>query len=70
MREKFIEWFQRNFPGTPLNGPTEAGEFNTWSAGYVAGIDRALVILSRKNDELEGAELTNSLRFQKEILCD
>ncbi len=53
MREKFIDWFQINFPGTPLNGPTEAGEFNTWSAGYCAGIDRALELFNRNPDREE-----------------
>ncbi len=57
MREKFIQWFQTNYPGTPLDGPTEAGEFKTYSAGYIAGIDRALELFSKGDAaEFEGKE--------------
>ncbi len=45
MREKFVQWFEINFPGTPLDGPTEASEFKTWTAGYYAATERALEIL-------------------------
>jgi|HubBroStandDraft_6_1064221.scaffolds.fasta_scaffold46885_4 hypothetical protein len=51
MRERFVIWFQKHYPGMSLDGPTATGEFVVWAAAYIEGMNRTIEIYNEKKPD-------------------
>lgn len=56
MNEQFVLYFTSKYPGMPLDGPTAKDEFRTFTAGYLAGAEDAILVMTGVNGVIGGKQ--------------